>query len=214
MHPNRSGPGPTDRRAPTDAGFSLVEVMIATVLLLIVAIAVLPLFTRAIESNTAGGRATAMTTYMAQDIEAFNQATVDHPDWEIAAGTSRVLPDQYLWVADEGIGDVTTGDEVWKTDSTGGGIYLWKRSVTVRKYSFADIIPGIISIDGTDLVPLGHPELFDTPLSSAIAEGPNAHFVEFRTLIKLHNEELDALPYDPDVFLLGQDMTVPHFRTY
>ena len=43
-----------------DAGFSLVEGLIAAALLLVIAVSILPLFTRALKSNLSGGRASQL----------------------------------------------------------------------------------------------------------------------------------------------------------
>ena len=88
------------------------------------------------------------------------------------------------------------------------------RRAKVRKYSFADISIGTISSDGSNtLVPLGHPELFDSPLTADDgADGYKAHLTEFRVTIQ-PCRGCDGT--EPDAVLdLGQRMTVSHFRAY
>lgn len=197
--------------ARREVGFSVVEVLIASALLLIIAVAILPLFTRAMESNTAGGRATIMSTYTAQDLEGNNQSTVDHPRWQLNAPGDLDLDPAVLELATEYWTDYPAdhelGDELWQDDETLAGVTLfWDRWTKVRKYTFADISQGVVSVEGDRLVPRGHPELFDVPLTDDVgAEEKNVHLIEFRTTIKPHRE----VPLN-----FGDQMTIAHFRSF
>lgn len=197
-------------RGDADAGFSLVEVLIATALLLVIAISVLPLFMRALESNTSGGRSSQLSTFVNADLETVNQATVDHQNWDLSSGTGGVVDlGQRYWdtgVAYDGASmPAHLGDETWvdaETDAVGP--ILWQRQMTLRKYTFADIHATLGSDpDNPALFTLGHPALFDTPLT---AEGDNAHLTELRISIK---ENREGIPVDT-----GQRITVSHFRAY
>ncbi len=193
-----------------DPGFSLVEVLLASALLLVVVVSIVPLFTRSLSSNAAGGRASAMSTFAMENLEEANQGTVDHPYWEIggtlssATMTGNVLDfgKEYWSVAAEG----QLGDEGWQEDTTGGGLFLWERSIKMRKFTYADVLPGNLDVTGSGLTALGHPELYDSPLGDE--SGPAAktiHLLEIRVTIQPHT----GLPLSQ-----GQQMTVGHYRTF
>lgn len=208
-------------RGDASAGYSLLEVLLAGALLAMISVSIIPMFTRALESNSVGGRASVMSTFAGGDLEAANQATIDHPDWDLAPGGVLDLGTEY-WNA--GLGDTLqgfnrkVGEGEWQDNADGPGLVLWSRRTKVRKYSFADIIPGTISVEGgTDLIPLGHPELFDSPLDDDDAGDANkVHLVEFRVTVKpcRNCDEDDDNPDAVDQATLGQKMTVGHFRSY
>jgi hypothetical protein len=195
---------PRRRRRPGSAGYSLLEVLFSAALLLVISVSILPLFTRAMESNVAGGRATTMSTLVAADIETVGQTTVDHPDWNITSGVADLGTQFY----NAGVpGSSHLGEAGWEEDRTDPGLYLWQRSTEVRKYSYADVIPGTVSVgDETTLVTRGHPELYDQPLDDDDgADAANAHVVEFRVVINPDSSAADTV---------GQRMTVGHYRAY
>lgn len=196
-------------------GFSLIETLIAAALLFVVAVSILPLFSRALQSNVAGGWSTMMTNFVGESLESANQMVLDHQDLDLPVGGVLDLGAQY-WSSGGNSSDsnLIIGDESWGDDPAGPGFVLWMRRAKVRKYSFADISIGTISSDGSNtLVPLGHPELFDSPLTADDgADGYKAHLTEFRVTIQpcrgCDGNEPDA------VLNLGQRMTVSHFRAY
>ena len=186
------------------AGFSLVEMLLATALLLVIVVSVMPLFTRSLESNATGSRASIMTTFVQQDIEEVNQATVDHDDWDLTTDVLD-LGKQY-WSNGATATDDQMGDEAWRDDTLGGGLILWERSTKLRKFTYADVLPGNIDVTGSGLTPLGHPELYDSPLADDDGlAGKSVHLVELRVTIQPHS----GLPLDR-----GQQMTVGHFRAF
>ena len=185
-------------------GYSLIEVLFASFLLLVVAISIIPMFTRALQSNLAGGRASAMATFAASDMEVVNQKTIDHEDYELE-GTDFVSVATEYWNmgtdSTDNEGNKYLGDEVWQDDDTTGMI-LWERTTEVRKYAVSDILP-IVDTSGTTLTGYGeNPRIFDLPLKPS--EEGSKHLVEFRVQIK---------PYG-NVFGAGKQITISHFRTY
>lgn len=196
---------------PGEAGFSLLEGLFAAALLLVVGVGVLPLFMRALESNTRGGRSSQVATFTSAEIEEVNQTTIDRADWNITTAGSTFLqfPAQF-W--DMGVlvtsgSAAQIGDEGW-VDNQGdaAGPILWTRDLTLLKYSFADIHT-TIQVDGVTLNTLGDPRLFDSPLTvDADGDQFNAHITEFRVTLQ---ENRDGLP-----LASGQRMTVGHYRTF
>ena len=191
-----------------EAGFSLVEGLIAAALLLVVAVSVLPLFTRALESNISGGRSSQLSTFVTADIESVNQMLVDRDEWDVAASGGTLDLGTTFWdlgplFDTAGVPD-TLGDEAWVDAVTDAqGPVLWSRNISVRKYSLADLQ----ILAGTDvaedaLTAVGNPMLFDMPLT----DDEDAHIVEVRVSIK---ENRDALPVGS-----GKRITVGHFRAF
>ncbi len=201
-----------------EAGFSLIEGLMAAALLLIVAVSVLPLFMRALESNTRGGRASQLSALTVGALEEVNQATVDREDFQLDATT--VLPGGAiagvrrtgtvywdlgnLWEDDD---PAKIGDERWVADKdSAAGPVLWSRSLDVYKYSFADVHRAI-TVGTASLSTLGDPRWFDSPLNSD-DEGDlyDAHITEFRVHIV---QDREGIPVGS-----GQRMSIGHFRTY
>ena len=184
------------RPAPRD-GFSLVEVLLAATLLLVVVVSVLPLFSNALERNAAGGRASVMTTFAMEDLEEINQGAIDHDDWDLTANVLDLGKEYWADAAADRM-----GDERWEADTLSGGPFYWERSAKIRKYLYADVTPGYIDVEGAGIVGLGHPELYDSPVSS---DGSGVHIVELRVTIQPRS----GLPLSQ-----GQQLTVGHFRAY
>ncbi len=195
------------------AGFLLIEGLIATALLLVVAVSTLPLFTRALENNLSGGRSSQLSTFVVGDIESVNQTPVDQDAWMVGTTPEGVLDlDSRYW--DMGpLYDTDTpnflGDEKWiASEDEAEGLILWSRSASVRKYSLADI-QIVISSDAGGVVTGGDdpsadfsPMLFDNPLT----DDSNAHLTEMRVTIREQRGTLAAST--------GRGMTVGHFRAF
>ena len=191
-------------RGSAAGGYSLIEVLFASILLLVVAISIIPMFTRALQSNLAGGRSSAMATFAASDMEVVNEKAIDHEDYALE-GTDFVNVATQYWNMGEGAADGESnaylGDEVWQDDDETGMI-LWQRTTDVRKYAISDILP-IVDTSGTTLVGYGtHPRIFDLPLKPG--EEGSKHLVEFRVQIEPFSESFGA----------GGQITISHFRTY
>lgn len=86
---------PTLGRASAQQGFSLVEVLIASVLLLVIALGVVPLFVRAIGLNQEGQAASQISVIASSELERMNQLRWDAPELTIPDGEAEVLLEQY-----------------------------------------------------------------------------------------------------------------------
>ena len=197
-----------------EAGFSLVEGLMAAALLLIVAVSVLPLFMRALESNTRGGRASQLSTLSIAAIEEINQATVDRQDFQLTGAASGVRRTGTMhWemgeLYDGEDAPAKIGDERWIADDQDPiGPVLWSRDIDVRKYSFADVHLSIgVGITELVAVTLGDPRWFDSPLETD-GDGflSGAHISEFRVHIKQNREGIPVAG--------GQRQTVGYFRAF
>jgi len=175
------------RRSRAEAGTSLLEVLLAAVLLLVISVFVLPLFSTSLISTTAGGRSSELSTLAQQSLEMIEQRPIEHPDWDLTGATcvdvndpcvKETAPANWYWPSS---GIDTLGDERW-LQAPGSAAFHWRRTLTVRKYSIADVSAGNIDDTGTTVETLGHPELFDTPLSQNYSNA-DIHIAEFRVNI-------------------------------
>ena len=127
---------PAPSSAPRDdAGFSLVEVLIAAALLLIVSVGILPMFTRSITNNLQGKQATEATNLARSELERMIQLPSDDPALTLLTGSSLVR------------------NEKWSKDSLQwydvssfptGEIDTFERTVTVRQFSMSALADGVL----------------------------------------------------------------------
>lgn len=122
----------------TSAGFSVVEVLIAAAIFLIIAVGILPLFTRSINSNLIGNDYMNAANHGRSGLENVTQVDFESPTLTIAGGaTSKEFKD--YWVT----GDATkTGDEKWVAVVPAGQTVLWTRTGTVRQYGLSALADG------------------------------------------------------------------------
>lgn len=143
------------RPAPTTAGagFSLVEVLIAALVLLIVVLGVIPLFARSIVNNVMGHDYTTAANFARSELEffyglPFNSAELELPDGETELVTAA------CWVASDpdGLGEAEWVPLAAETEDCGADA-AWKRITVVRQYSAAelDFSPATSTLPGTAL---------------------------------------------------------------
>lgn len=117
-------------RRRAEAGFSFIEVVIASLLLLMISVAILPLFTEAAASNEVGREYTEVSNFARSRAEQFKQLSFNAEPLTITTGTQRVHEEHYSktkkkWV--DGL-TVTTGDRA-----------LWIRRTTIRQFGVNDL---------------------------------------------------------------------------
>ena len=110
-------------------GFTIIEVLIAAVLLLMIAIGVLPLFTRSIISNAEGFDHTRVTSFARARAEEFMQLPWDNPNLELMAGTERVFDEYYSQSSSAWVDGVAPADDP----------ALWIRTTTIRQFNADDL---------------------------------------------------------------------------
>lgn len=192
---SRRSPGTRRRRG--EAGLSLLETLIATAILGIVAVGLLPIFHRAVWNNISGADASLVTQMVKSEQEgleslpydapAINMGLLDPADpslRNIAGGGQEMVLSTKVWDPAANAPVVsgyqqTLSNGSWLTDpATAQGLVVWRRQSIVRQYTYADISDGVIDVTtGNTLTTLGHPHLFDTPLS-ADAPTSQVNFVE------------------------------------
>lgn len=122
------------------AGFSMIEALIAAAILLIIALGLLPLFSRAISDNVSGNDATQATNGSRTQLEELLQVPFNNTRITIP-GSSKELKAEDFWTR----GDAKktgSADEGWWTNPSGHGTMLWHRTTKVRQYSISDLADG------------------------------------------------------------------------
>jgi hypothetical protein len=108
----------------------MVEVLIASVLLLTVILGVLPFLTRSILNNISGQDSVHMITFARTRAEELFQAPFNHADLEILAGTDR----QHFEVYRNDVWEPATDLDPPLPDGT-----EWTRETTIHQYNIADL---------------------------------------------------------------------------
>ncbi len=110
-----------------ERGLSIVEVMIAAALLLIIALGILPLFTRSIISNRKGLDSTEVSNLARSRLEEFVQLPLNDPQLTVVGGSTELVVAEHF----------SEKDEKWKAGTTpdAGDHAIFTRTTTVRQYS-------------------------------------------------------------------------------
>lgn len=133
--------------AATAAGFSLVEVMFAAVLLLIVILGILPMFAQAGFSNFSGNESSLVSNHGRSRVEEYFQLPFNSAELTIDAGTEKVV-DEYF----------SKADQIWKAGAPPPGDPAeWTRTTTVRQYNIESFADG--EVDPADALPAGTPPI-------------------------------------------------------
>lgn len=111
-------------------GFSVVEVLIATLIFLIIAIGILPLFAASTRNNLEGREATEVSNFGRAVLEDLLQVDFNHARLTVPAGNTALTTQEYF----------SRKDQVWKAGA--GSVAdpaLWRRTTIVRQYTHADL---------------------------------------------------------------------------
>ncbi|HXT50260.1 MAG TPA: prepilin-type N-terminal cleavage/methylation domain-containing protein [Thermoanaerobaculia bacterium] len=117
-----------------ERGFSLVEVLIAALIMLVVALAIIPLFTMAASSNLQGASSTSAANYARDRLELMWQVPFSDARLTVTAGTT-VKSYEYFDAATNAWVDlgIRTSDPVWPVAA------VWRRVTTVRQFNADDL---------------------------------------------------------------------------
>jgi Tfp pilus assembly protein PilV len=122
------------------AGFSIIEALIASAILLIIALGLLPLFSRAISDNVSGNDATQATNGSRTQLEELLQVPFNNTRLAVPGGSTQLQAADF-WTR----GDAQktgSADEGWWTNPSGHGTVLWRRTTRVSQYSISDLTDG------------------------------------------------------------------------
>ena len=127
------------RTGARERGFSLIEVLMAMVLLVVVVAGLLPLFSRSVLENLEGKESTISTNHGRSDLETHKQLSFNNWELDITVGNNeRVTDSEWTQVAADQI-----GDERWVTTAAAGELVPWTRSTRVRQFG----INGVVDTD-------------------------------------------------------------------
>ena len=134
---------------------SLLEVLIATAVMLVIALSILPLLLRSLANNHRGAEATQVSAFATAQLDELLQMPFDKGSLVIGDGVSEKawVERQLLSAAVETPQLIAqTPNERWQTDdATAGEVVQWERSVQIQQFSLSDIeadpVSGISSLD-------------------------------------------------------------------
>jgi len=112
-------------------GFTLIEALIATAIVVVIALGLIPLFTRAMANNMAGSDSTFVSTAGQSGIETVISIPFGHPTQTLVGAATATTPvvETYRQGDPTQLGDLAGG---WGGTS---GTSLWSRTTTVRQYN-------------------------------------------------------------------------------
>lgn len=114
-----------------EAGFSFIEVVIAGLLMLMIAISVLPLFTEAAASNETGREISEVSNMARSRAEELMQLPFNATALTITSGNKLETFEHYSKLNKRWM----TGT----TPTTAGDVALWLRTTTIRQYAVTDL---------------------------------------------------------------------------
>lgn len=117
-------------------GFSVVEVLIASLIFLVIAVGILPLFAASARNNADGREATEVANFGRSAVEDLMQATFNDARLTIPTSGTVLTTTEYY-------GKVS---QTWKTGTASSADpALWQRRVRVRQYNVNDMADGVLN---------------------------------------------------------------------
>ena len=130
--------------AGSSGGFSIIETLVAAVLLLMIAIGILPMFTRSIKNNAEGFDHSQVANFARGRAEEFLQLPFNSPELTLLAGVDRIFDEHYSQNTTEWVdGAVPVGDNA-----------LFTRTTTIRQFSVTDLTTPLADTASTTTVHL------------------------------------------------------------
>lgn len=137
MRPIPFSPPPAGaRRLGRRNGFSLVEVIIAALLMLAIILGLLPLFARSVLSNASGADSTQISNFSKSTTEALLQAPFNSTPVLVAGGTTELVTVEYWDDANK---------RFTLTAPAAGDPPRWTRTTRVRQFSIEDLDDGVLN---------------------------------------------------------------------
>jgi len=116
-------------RRPGGAGFSMIEVMVAAAILLVIALGLVPLYTRSIRSNVEGFDYTQVSNFAKSRAEEYLQFPFSSTPLQVPGGATELQSQDFYSAA----------DHEWVDTLTAGDVALFTRTTTVRQFSTGDV---------------------------------------------------------------------------
>ena len=122
-----------------EGGFSVVEVLVASVILLFVALGIISLFTMATQSNLQGSENTRAANFARERLEELSQLSFNAEPLTVTAGTERAFTEYY---------DGKTWLPLLSPDPPVGT--LWTRFTKIRQFSVSDLATPISATEAAE----------------------------------------------------------------
>jgi type II secretory pathway pseudopilin PulG len=166
------------RRIRLQGGFSLIELLVGFLVLMLVLIGLLPMFTRAVIQNVQGKESTDAANFGGAQLENHTQLSFNNFELDVTAGN---FESDILFFS-KGYQD-KLGDETWAAVPD-PGLVTWQRTTEVRQFAITaandtnldGVLDEIIGLEDAD---------FDGYFDNALPAGtsPNSiHLKEIRVL--------------------------------
>ncbi len=173
-------------RSPRAAGFSLVEVLVAGVLLLVILLGILPLFIRSTINRHSGRESTAVSSFARSRAEALLQLPFEHQDVSVPPGSTELEIEEYL----------VQGSDTWSTDDSDASQAVWIRTTRIQQFRSADLLDGDTDGDGNAL---------DTPMDG----GADPRSVQLKQI-----EVEVTSPREGGMLTAGEELTVRVLKAF
>lgn len=122
--------GPGRELLMRQRGFSVVEVLIASLIFLIIAVGILPLFAASARNNLDGREATEVSNFGRSAIEDLLQAPITDPRLAVPSGSTVRVSNEY-W---------SQKTKSWKSGTgTSTDPALWRRQTRVRQFNVTNL---------------------------------------------------------------------------
>lgn len=142
-HPVPAETAPPIPERASSQGFSLIEVLVAAVLLLVIALGLVPLFTRAMIDNANGRDATTATNFDRSQIETLSAIPFHFAPLTLPAN-STVLQTDASWSRGDPKVDNDTS-EGWQAGLVANtATTRWTRTTRVRQFGILDLADGVL----------------------------------------------------------------------
>ncbi len=122
-----------------EAGFSVIEALIAAGILLIIAIGLIPMFTQSILNNAAGSDSSQSSTFAKDELENLQEMNFNTPDLLLVGATTELSSVDY-WTQ----GTASIGDEAWTSTMPTTVRPRWTRTTRVAQYSIGAFDDGAL----------------------------------------------------------------------
>lgn len=117
-------------------GFSVVEVLIASLIFLVIAVGILPLFAASTRNNADGREATEVSNFGRSSIEDLMQATFNDARLTVPSASTVLTRTEYF----------SKATQTWVTGTASStDPALWQRRTRVRQFNVNDMTDGILN---------------------------------------------------------------------
>lgn len=138
------------------AGYSLIEALVAAALLLVIALGLIPLFARSIDNNSVGSDYSQATMHAKTDLEGLQKMPFHNAGLELDAGVTTLQDVRYVERGIQRGTPVTAFD--WELDPAAAEPVLWTRTTGLRQFSISAFDDGVL--DDDEALPGGTPDHF------------------------------------------------------